>query len=167
MLCHHSINFNLLPNTCVRLISWLPCSTYMYLDFHLFQDTAKENIAGKSASDWQKTSYFGVFLGGSVRVLNPIASKSKRLRRGVISGVQLSCTETRFQKWPQSGKNGSKHPMASISMAYDVISCKKSKETLKKSKSLILQCKFGPRSQKWPKIAKKPITQSRFTQFFV
>jgi len=32
---------------------------------------------------------------------------------------------------------------------------KKSKETLKKSKSLILQCKFGSRAQKWPKIAKK------------
>ena len=41
-------------------------------------------------------------------------------------------------------------------MAYNVISCKKkSKETLKKSKSLILQCKFGSRAQKWPKIAKK------------
>ena len=32
---------------------------------------------------------------------------------------------------------------------------KKSKETLKNSKSLILQCKFGSRAQKWPKIAKK------------
>ena len=30
---------------------------------------------------------------------------------------------------------------------------KKSKETLKNSKSLILQCKFGSRAQKWPKIA--------------
>ena len=32
---------------------------------------------------------------------------------------------------------------------------KKSKETLKNSKSLILQCKFGSRAQKWPKIAQK------------
>ena len=32
---------------------------------------------------------------------------------------------------------------------------KKSKETVKKSKSLILQFKFGSRAQKWPKIAKK------------
>ena len=32
---------------------------------------------------------------------------------------------------------------------------KKSKETLKKSKSLILQCYFGSRAQKLPKIAKK------------
>ena len=32
---------------------------------------------------------------------------------------------------------------------------KKSKETLKNSKSLILQCKFGSRAQKWPKIVKK------------
>ena len=39
-------------------------------------------------------------------------------------------------------------------MANNVISCKKSKETLKKSKSLILQCNFGSRAQKWPKIAK-------------
>ena len=32
---------------------------------------------------------------------------------------------------------------------------KKSEETLKKSKSPILQCKFGSRAQKWPKNAKK------------
>ena len=44
---------------------------------------------------------------------------------------------------------------------------KESKETLKKPKSLILQCKFGSRDQKWPKTTKKRITQSRFTQFFV
>ena len=47
------------------------------------------------------------------------------MRRGVTSDAQLSCTETRFQKCSQSGKNGSKHPMLSISMAYNVISCKK------------------------------------------
>ena len=35
--------------------------------------------------------------------------------RGVRSDVQLSCTETQFQKCSQSGKNGSKHPMLSIS----------------------------------------------------
>ena len=32
---------------------------------------------------------------------------------------------------------------------------KKSEETLQKSKSPILQCKFGIRAQKWPKNAKK------------
>ena len=47
------------------------------------------------------------------------------LRRGVRSDAQLSPTETRFQKCSQSGKNGSKHPMLPISMAYYVISCKK------------------------------------------
>ena len=47
------------------------------------------------------------------------------LRRGVRSDAQLSSTETRFQKCSQSGKNGSKHPMLSISMACNVISCKK------------------------------------------
>ena len=35
---------------------------------------------------------------------------------------------------------------------------KKSKETLKKSESLILQCKFGSQAQKWPKSPKKRIT---------
>ena len=44
----------------------------------------------------------------------------------------------------ENGKNGSKHPMLSISMAENVISCKKSKETLKKS--LILLYKFGSRA---------------------
>ena len=47
------------------------------------------------------------------------------MRRGVRSDVQLSYTETRFQKCSQGGKNGSKHPMLLISMAYNVISCKK------------------------------------------
>ena len=37
------------------------------------------------------------------------------LRRGVRSDAQLRSTETRFQKCSQSGKNGSKHPMLSIS----------------------------------------------------
>ena len=79
----------------------------------------------------------------------------KGLRRGVRSDAQLSCTDTRFQKCSQSGKNGSKHAMLTIYMAYNVISCKNSKETLKQSKSLILLCKFGSRAQKLPKIAKK------------
>ena len=47
------------------------------------------------------------------------------VRRGVRSDAQLSCTETRFQKCSQIGKNGSEHPMLSISMAYNMISCKK------------------------------------------
>ena len=59
------------------------------------------------------------------------AAEQLPLRRGVRSDAQLSSTETRFQKCSQSGKNGSKHPMLSISMAYNVISCKKLKETLK------------------------------------
>ena len=45
--------------------------------------------------------------------------------RGVRSDAQLSCTETRFQKCSQSGKIGSKYPMLSIYMVYDVIPCKK------------------------------------------
>ena len=57
-----------------------------------------------------------------------------RLRRGVRFGVQLSCTETRFQKCSQSGKNGSKHPMLPISMAFNVISCKKVERNTQKLK---------------------------------
>ena len=51
----------------------------------------------------------------------------KKIRRGVRSDAQLRSTETRFQKCSQSGKNGSKHPMLSIYMAFNVISCKKFK----------------------------------------
>ena len=54
--------------------------------------------------------------------------------RGVRSDVQLSCTETRSKKYSHSGKNGSKHPMLSISMAYNVISCKKVKRNTHKLK---------------------------------
>ena len=41
----------------------------------------------------------------------------RSLRRGVRSDVQSSWTETRLQKCSQNGKNGSRHPMLSISMA--------------------------------------------------
>ena len=56
------------------------------------------------------------------------------LWRGVRSDAQLRPTETRFQKCSQSGKNGSKHPMLSISMAYNVISCKKVERNTQKLK---------------------------------
>ena len=56
------------------------------------------------------------------------------LRRGVRSDAQLSPTETRFQKCSQSGKNGSKHPMLSIPMAFNVISCKKVERNTQKLK---------------------------------
>ena len=59
---------------------------------------------------------------------------SSELRRGVRSDAQLSSTETRFQKCSQSGKNGSKQPMLSISMAYNVISCKKVERNTQKLK---------------------------------
>merc|ERR1711963_1251856 len=55
-------------------------------------------------------------------------------RRGVRSDAQLRSTETRFQKCSQSGKNGSKHPMLSISMAFNVISCKKVERNTQKLK---------------------------------
>ena len=56
------------------------------------------------------------------------------IRRGVRSDAQLSPTETRFQKCSQSGKNGSKHPMLSIPMAFNVISCKKVERNTQKLK---------------------------------
>ena len=56
------------------------------------------------------------------------------LRRGVRSDAQLSSKETRFQKCSQSGKNGSKHPMLSIFMANNVISCKKIERNTQKIK---------------------------------
>ena len=60
----------------------------------------------------------------ALEILSPCQDRS--LARGVRSDAQLSCTETRFQKCSQSGKNGSKNPMLSLSMVYNVISCKQS-----------------------------------------
>ena len=60
--------------------------------------------------------------------------QSTLVGRGVRSDAQLSPTETRFQKCSQSGKNGSKHPMLSISMAFNVISCKKVERNTQKLK---------------------------------
>ena len=63
-----------------------------------------------------------------------LSTNNNYLRRGVRSDAQLRPTETRFQKCSQSGKNGSKHPMLSISMAYNVISCKKVERNTQKLK---------------------------------
>ena len=87
---------------------------------------------------------------------------------GVRSRVHLSCTETRFRKCSQSGKNGSKHPILSIYGLQCDFMQKKSKVTLKKSKSLILLCKFGSRAYRPPKIPpKKLCTESLFAQVFL
>ena len=78
--------------------------------------------------------------------------------------VHLTCTETRFQKCSQSGKNGSKHPMLSISMTHNVISCKNSKETLNKSK-LVIKIISALRLRNHQKYHKtKLCTQSRFAK---
>merc|ERR1719245_2403874 len=65
---------------------------------------------------------------------HPKSTLESYLRRGVRSDAQLRPTETRFQKCSQSGKNGSKHPMLSISMAFNVISCKKVERNTQKLK---------------------------------
>ena len=62
------------------------------------------------------------------------------LRRGVRSGVQLSCTETRFEKCSQCGKNGRKHEMLLVSMAYKVISCKKNPKKHSKHQNRWFYC---------------------------
>ena len=67
-------------------------------------------------------------------ILISVCSYQRLIRRGVRSDAQLSSTETRFQKCSQSGKNGSKHPMLSISMANNVISCKKIERNTQKIK---------------------------------
>ena len=77
-----------------------------------------------------------------VRLTSPWIQKSQnsqysprsRLGRGVRSDAQLSCTETRFQKYSQSGKNGFKHPMLSISMDHNVISYRKIERNTQKIK---------------------------------
>ena len=90
------------------------------------------------------------------------------LRRDARSGVQLSCTETRFKKCFHSGKDGSKHAMFSISVAYNVISCKKeSKETLRNKKRWFYDINSASNLINYQKSPKKRITQSRFAQFFV
>ena len=76
------------------------------------------------------------------------------LRRGVRSGVQLSCTEIRFQKCSQSGKNGSKHPILYVSIAS--LQCdfmqKNPKTHSKNQNRWILLCKLWLRNhQNYPK----------------
>ena len=85
-----------------------------------------------------------------------------RLRRGVRSG------DTRFQKCSQSGKNGSKHPMLSTSMAYSVISCKKFNQNTKKIK--VAYCTMWiwlPSSEMTKDTPKTRITQARFARLLI
>ena len=63
-----------------------------------------------------------------------LSNTNINIRRGVRSDAQLSSTETRFQECSQSGKTGFKHPMLSISMAFNVISCKKIERNTQKLK---------------------------------
>ena len=73
-----------------------------------------------------------IFIG--IIIIDKKSDPSDPLRRGVRSDAQLSPTETRFQKCSQSGKNGSKHPMLSIPMAFNVILCKKVERNTQKLK---------------------------------
>ena len=72
------------------------------------------------------------------------------------SSLHISPHNLRISKWSSSGKNGLKQQMLYISVAYNVISCKKNKKnTLEQPKSPILLCIFGSQVQKWAKIAWK------------
>ena len=112
---------------------------------------------------------------GPLRSLSPrkdVAAALKEMykytRQAVRSGVQLSCTETRFQNCSLSGKNGSKHPMLSISKAHNVISCKQNpKKHSKNQNRRFYYVNLAPELRNDEKLPKKRITQSRFTQFFV
>ena len=66
---------------------------------------------------------------------NTHKSIQTHIRRGIRSDAQFRCTETRFQKCSQSGKNGSIHPILSISMANNVISCKKNQKKHSKNQN--------------------------------
>ena len=116
----------------------------------------EKDMSGSCQKQWSDR-YFGFSLPISeqAETYSKICGLKMGIWRGVRSDAQLISTETRFQKCSQSGKNGSKHPMLSISMAFNVLSCKKVERNTQNSKSLILQCKFGSRAQKWPKIAQK------------
>ena len=77
------------------------------------------------------------------------------LRRGVRSDTQLVAQRPDFKSAVRVVKmvlNSQCYQYLWLTMWFHA---KKSKETLKKSKSLILQCKFGSRAQKWPKNAQK------------
>ena len=78
------------------------------------------------------------------------------LRRGVRSGVQLSCTETRFQKCSQSAKNSSKHPMLSISMAYNMNS-KNQKKHSRNQNSWFYYVNSAPNLRNHKKYPKKTL----------
>ena len=78
-------------------------------------------------------------LENQIRQVNLGTAFSRRarklyVRRSVRSTLHFSPKNLQMSKCSQSGKNGSKHPMLFISTAYNVISYKKSKEALKKSK---------------------------------
>ena len=91
---------------------------------HVNDDYKHQNISFKEQPDKSPLwlwSTFSTDLSRCVQVFEDIdVSRCKRIWRGVRSDAQLSCTETRFQKCSQSGRNGSKHPMLSISMAYGI-----------------------------------------------
>ena len=103
----------------------------------------------------------------SQKLLTPLSQW--HIWRGVRSGVQLSCTDTRFQKCLQSGKSDSKHPMLTISIWLAMWF--KAKNQPKHSKNqncwlcYIIWASDLRNQQK--SLHKKRITQSRFIQFFV
>ena len=77
-----------------------------------------------------------IYLSFIIVIFTNIITSTKKKHCDAVSDLMhnLSCKETRFQKCYQSGKNGSNHPMLSISMAFNVISCKKVERNTQKLK---------------------------------
>ena len=104
--------------------------------------------------------------------LPPVSDASANLLAYIFDAVQdkpyISVPKTPNFKVVQSGKNGSKRPMLSISMAFNVISCKKSwKKHSKTQNRWFYNVNSAPEPRNDQKSSKKRNTKSRFTQFFV
>ena len=90
---------------------------------------------------------------------------TSNIGRSVRSSLHISPKNFEFKSGPRMVLNTQCYQYLWLSMWFHA---KKSKETPKNSKSLILQCKFGSRAQKWPKIAKKNGSLNRvLLNFFV
>ena len=137
--CARRFNRNLLCNSrnvnfeCVSFLSPGLLCDIKILDMLLFPDPGAKRIYEIFA-----VTYWNVQIFGKTHTRHDAHKHCPfpylAVRRGVRSDAQLRSTETRFQKCSQSGKNGSKHPMLSISMAFNVISCKKVEKNTQKLK---------------------------------
>ena len=156
-MCQYILSFfRRLMWICVTCASFSPQRFRLSRNFkwHSFKNTIPLN----------QSLFITVFLSQKLK----LGSLTFGIWRGVRSDAQLRSTETRLQKCSQSGKNGSKHPMLSISMAYNVISCKKNQKKHSNNQNCwFYNVNLAPELRNDRKSPKKRITKSRFTHFFV